>query len=268
MSANQSPDNLEELLLDEQMGLLDPADRQRLEEALAERPELRAKRERLASTLEPLDAFTSPAAPPHLAQSVMARIEAADETYEFDPSRRSSSVVSALVSLREIVAVAAAIMIIVGIFVPSYYGIRDLDQNAPIGASVGNAVTGVGSYFGGGQRLPDQPGASWLPVDDRGPSKTRHPYLKLRWRYVCPAPDVDVPQSGNGSLGYDDLEDLQSLQRFRMGSPDSAIRVKLQTPSSSPSDRTRIFLDKQFRPLTDPLLDWDVRVQGAEQGAQ
>ena len=267
MPADQSPDNLEELLLDEQMGLLDPADRQRLEEALAERPELRAKRERLAGALEPLDALTPPAAPPHLVQSVMARIESADQTYEFDTSRGAASgagsVVSALVSLREIVAVAAAIMIIVGIFVPSYYGVRDLNQNAPIGAGVGNVAGGLGEYVGGGQRPIVQPGASWLPVDTtsvRELSETRHPYLRLKWTYVRPLPDADALRPGDAK-GYDDLEELQSLYRSHMGSPNSAMRFRLHTPSSAPADRTPILRDGQFKPLTDPLLNWDVNTQ-------
>ena len=59
MPADNLPDNLESLLLDDQMGLLEPADRDRLERALAGDPTLQAKRDRLARTLGPLDAWTS-----------------------------------------------------------------------------------------------------------------------------------------------------------------------------------------------------------------
>ncbi len=223
MSADQLPDNVESLLFDEQMDLLDPADRARLEQALSNRPDLQAKRARLANALKPLEAWTPPPAPPNLVQSVMGHIRASSQTIPFEPpaspppSGAETSMMPALMSLSEVVGVAAAILIIVGIFVPSYYGVRQRGERGMNLSTIGQSVQQYAADHGAPPPFAGvRSGASWLPrsaSDANGPGNTRRSVVIIKQkRYIRPKPMILPSDPQAIPISDDPCDDLDDVR--------------------------------------------------------
>ena len=279
MSSKLPHDDLEALLLDEQMGLIEPADRERLERALSSDPELRARRDRLAEAVRPLDAWSPSPAPATLVQSVMAHIEASDRTIKFDPTRagrpvdEEASFMPALMSLREVIAVAASILIIVGVFVPSYYGVRQRAQQAVCSSQLGGIGQGLNSYaadHAGHLPFAGRPrGASWLPASDNPPepnvrepnrfSNTRHPFLLVKFRYVnpklmvCPGQEDGLPLESADGLDRDDFTLPSQIGYSWQMHHKTPLRDKLDKFFAIAADRTPFVKDGHLTPVIDPM---------------
>lgn len=269
MAANQLPENPEGFLLDDELGLLEPAERDRLEQALSADTQLEAKQKRLADTLEPLDAWDAPAPPPNLTALVMARIETIHDTIKLDPTQadqpadEEGGMMPVLLSLREIVAIAAAILIIVGVFVPSYYGVHQSGGPAMTGADLGGISQGLTNYAGNtGSVLPAsivQPGASWLSpdtIDDRR-AGTRHPYLRVSGPHVnsrfviAPAGIGDGASSAERFEGLDEVVTPNRISYRWHIRFDPAPRSILDGQLNPPADKTPAGLRGLLRPITD-----------------
>jgi hypothetical protein len=204
MSTEQVSETMDQLLLDYHMGQLEPADRERVEEALQARPDLRAKSERLVAFLRPLAAWTPAPAPGHLVESVLDRIERHESTIPFDPtrsvpmSRSDVGLYRSLVSLREVFAIAASILIIVGVFVPSYYGVRQRtprDVSQQYMNTLGMGMTNYAADNGGYRPVVAAQGASWLPRNPDGkvaPGAVWYPCKLTITRHIH-TPQVNEP---------------------------------------------------------------------------
>ncbi len=128
MPYDRPSDDIEVLLLDLHLNQLPDAEAERVEEALAASAELAHKSEALRRMLRLLDASQVPDAPDDLADRVLARID--EQTIKL-PSAASASALPAgsggdlsgspVLSLRELVAIAACITLFVGIGVPGYF---------------------------------------------------------------------------------------------------------------------------------------------------
>ena len=122
------PESVESQLLDLHLGRLDPEDARQAEEAIATSPELAAHSAGLRSLLGMLDAAAAPEPPETLADSVLARI---DDQAGILPFKEAASALpagtaqdlsaSSVLSLRELIAIAACITLFVGVFVPGYF---------------------------------------------------------------------------------------------------------------------------------------------------
>jgi hypothetical protein len=247
MSTHPMPENFDELLLDYHMGLLDRANQTTLEQALVAKDGLRAKSKQMESVLQPLASWTLPNAPSHLVDSVMQRIEWSGRTIKLDVSRSSlpsgtdTSFTASLMSLREILAIAASIMIIVGVFVPSYYGVRQRSQRTMCEGQLGNIGVGMSNYAADyDDQLPyagSHPGVSWLlPANTAGldsHSNTRHPYLLVKYRYT---PPKEMTCPGNPDDGTSPADEPGKLDDFR--SPNQ-MTYSWQVPLA-PMRQTRI----------------------------
>ncbi|MBN1343989.1 MAG: hypothetical protein JXQ73_14995 [Phycisphaerae bacterium] len=229
-----SCDNVTDLLLGRQMDLLEPDERERLEEAIAADPSLKTQQERLARLLGPLDAWQPAPSPKHFVQSIMARVEGADvpqqdepvETIKFDrslvtsPSESDGSMMPSLMSFRDVLAVAASILIIVGVFVPSYYGVQRRAQQAQNTAGVSGLGEAIGSYARDHSAYSPTPGwrgtVSYIPqgvLEDEHASNTGHPFLLVQPRprkYVNPKLQV-VPGHGEDAVLPTEGEGQQDL---------------------------------------------------------
>jgi len=271
---NPVPENIRELLLDYQMGRLDPALREVVEQSLEAQPELRTENEQLATALAPLAFWTVPDAPRDLVASVMEAIDQAPRTIKFDPSRSSlpsgaeTGLVPSLLSLREVVAVAASILIIVGVFVPSYYGVRQRSQRTMCAGQLGNVGTGLANYAADyDDQLPyagGRPGASWLPVSPPGVeslSNTRHPYLLLKMRYVhpkqmlCPGSPHEPPMPAEECEGQEDFSSPNQIG-YSWQVPIGPMRQgQLHAEFVITSDRNPYIQDGRVKPMTDPVTN-------------
>ena len=208
-------------LLDLHLDRLDDAERDELQQTLHEDPELRAASDRLRRVIQPLDHLSPAPAPEHLADRVMAHIGRAagrSDTLPFPAAetepvshRNATELTSAglapqnmgarrLIPLREVIAVAACIALLVGVFVPGISSLRSGSQRAMCMDNLGSIYRGTTAYqasFGGSLPFAGRvPGASWLPAQQPGTpyaSNSRHVYLLVKLDYGPTTDDFFCP---------------------------------------------------------------------------
>lgn len=174
---DELPD-IESMLLDLHLNRLESDQAREVEEALAESPDLAGKSRALRDLLSHLDAADVPEPTVSLADAVMGRIEKAVRPLPFKemtPVSPGESAGTRFFSLRELIAIAACILLFVGIFVPGYQKTRSIARRNMCShnlraASIANSAyaqqsDGFLPWFG------HQPNASWLPV--RAPNVPR-----------------------------------------------------------------------------------------------
>jgi hypothetical protein len=210
-------------LLDLHLGHLDAGAQAELRQRLAQDAALSAQNEALASVFQALNTAARPEPPEDLAARVCARVAASgpaprivrppDElTAELE--RRTERVIR-LGNLRDIVAVAAMVVLAIGVGVPGMMHMRERQDR--MGCSWNLAQIGQGMQQYVASSLGSFPfvgwshNASWQPTSD--PNLTnipnrRHLYPLLRYAYVreprvfvCPAQgDVPMPKEAIGQV--------------------------------------------------------------------
>ncbi len=241
---------LDELLLDYHLGRLGPDEAARVEQAIGESAELAAKSEVLARTLSRLDAWDVPTPPTDMTEAVLDRVRIASETISL--SRGASALPagaeaamsgSPILSIRELVAIAACITLFVGVFVPGYRKAQNIARRQLCARNMQAMMTGIGAYaqtydgqlpFAGTTR-----GASWLrhrtPGVARAPN-SRHPYLLVRFRFVksdkfiCPAREDAIILKTDEPEEFDDFPEPANINydTQNMGGPRPRLGVHPQ----------------------------------------
>ncbi|MFH1748665.1 MAG: hypothetical protein ABIG44_16645 [Planctomycetota bacterium] len=219
-------------LLDLHLGLLGDTQRDALRARIAANPKLTEQDAALAAVFRALQSDPVEPAPPELATRICARVAAAGPPPRVVPSPReltwdadqSAVTVIRLGNLREIVAVAAMIVLMVGVAVPSLLHMRERSERMSCSrnlALVGQGLQQYASTFnaslpfaGWGARK------SWQPTTDPGietlPNR-RHIYPLLRYAYVtdprvfvCPTPG-DVPMPADQIANRNDFIESRNL---------------------------------------------------------
>ncbi len=204
----------ESLLLDLHLGQLETDEADLVRRALAASPELTAKDRNLRQLRGLLDRFEIPEPPSHLADMVMARIKTQTAVLPFE---RAASVIptgttgnlsaSPVLSLRELIAIAACITLFVGIFVPGYFKVRNLayrnycmNNQRQIWQGMANYAQDNNGYAAWAGYVPN---GYWLPTKTPNVhrvSNTRPVFKLLQGNYVphakvfiCPANQQSRP---------------------------------------------------------------------------
>jgi len=187
------------------LGVLDEAASSRVESAFASADALASAREAIDRVLSPLEADVVPPAPPSLIHDILARVDQARGPVPLMPrmagadrpvgSTEAGSSAGPPLSMRELVGLAAAIALFVGIFVPGYRTARRAAERTACMGVLHDLGTGYAGYaeansgllpFVGG--VP--PGATWLPMgQERGrarPINSGNLYQLVRGHYVVP----------------------------------------------------------------------------------
>ncbi len=223
----EEPQTIESMLLDLHLNRLDADQARQVEEAVAASPDLAAKSKGLRELLGLLDAVEVPEPPADLAASVMARIDEKLQPIPFesmspapaDEVRKVSG--SHVLSLRELIAIAACITLFVGIFVPGYQKAQNLARRNT--CRVGMNAMGVG-YSAYAQQNKGffpwfgyAPNASWLPTpspDVPRYSNTRTMFVLLQQGliakdnprvFVCPSMPNARPMIARDYKRFDDF---------------------------------------------------------------
>lgn len=225
-------------LLDYQFKLDDPAERVETERLLAEDDDARQIDQALRKTLEPLTAWQDEAAPAGLAERTMEYIRQHEQAQVMARasaaigSRRASAKAEkevngsrgrwVLHSVRDLVAVAAGIMIIVLVSQPGFRHARQLSRQQQCAAQMAEVGAGTVRYANDNQGyLPyvkHQPGAVWWNVGNQNAdntSNTRNPFLLVKGGYlparvfVCPGTE----HKGHRVV-YIDPQRLKLMQDF------------------------------------------------------
>lgn len=215
------------LLLDLHLGHLSAAEQAELRRRIAGDPQLAAQDRALASVFEALRAVPDRQAPLGLCARIVASVRAAgraprvvrprDEITE--ALERSSQRVIRLGNLRDVVAVAAMLVLAIGLGVPGLLHMRERSDRLGCSNHLRQLGVGVQQYaltFGSALPFAGWAGSdcSWQPSDDPGvqtvPNR-RHIYPLLRLAYVadprlfvCPAQN-DVPMPRDEVLRHDDF---------------------------------------------------------------
>jgi len=212
-------------LLGYHLDLVDAAERLRVEQAFADPAALATARRRIHALLSPLDADPLDPPPPDLVAGILDRIDersrlirlprrplrAADEAHAPRPHF--------LVSFRELVGLAAAIAIFVGLFLPGYYTARRnaqqlacLNNLREIGGGAQQYAQQFNSPWPIAAQLPQE--ASWAAASVGGAPQARNSrnlYQLVKSRIVapeaviCPGRTNDEPMPLSGVALCDDF---------------------------------------------------------------
>ena len=290
-------DSIETLLLDLHLRRLDPVQAARVEEALAASPELAAQSRGLRETLGALDRFEAPQPKFDLADRVLARI---DQQTAVLPFRQPASAVPAgtahdlsaspVLSLRELIAIAACIALFVGIFVPGYFKVQSMVMRNRCQENLRQVWAGMTSYANANDGQIASAGfiagASWLPT--RTPnvpraSNTAYVYKLVSGGYVrdtlvfiCPAAKTGRPMMAENYRDFDDFAEPanNSYSYQYMNRPRPMRLSDLQEGHNRQmvlaADRNPLFdsnLPSQASPFDDESTNSMVHDNGAGQNA-
>ncbi len=266
------PERIEFLLLDLHLQQLDEEQTARVQEALAAFPDLAEKNNRLCEVLSALDRSPTPEPRPGLADKVLARVEAQTAVYPFEkpspvvhsPAGHDLSA-SPVLSLRELVAIAACIALFVGIFVPGYFKAQSIAVRNRCLDNLRQVWSGTAQYASENNDqlayVGYKPGASWLPTKVPNVprfSNTAHVYKLVRGGYVRDTLVFICPASPNGRPMSADNDNYAAFQDFAEPANttysylfnNTPRPIQLTTLRSGPD--TRIGLAGDHNPFFDP----------------
>ncbi len=207
------PERIEFLLLDLHLEQLEPGQAAQVREALDAFPDLAEKNQRLTEVLSILDRHASPQPRPGLAERVLTRVESQAAVYPFEkaaasaapPGRGHELSAGPVLSLRELIAIAACITLFVGIFVPGYHKAQNI-------AVRNRCLDNLRQIWGGASEFAEAnngnlahagyvPGGSWLSTrvpNVQRASNTAYMYKLVRENFVRDTMVFLCPASPNG----------------------------------------------------------------------
>jgi len=204
-NANENKELMADLL-GYHLGLVDDETKARVEAAFASSEELHAALRNVARRVSLLNADEAPAPPANLEARILDRIERTQKVLPFRqtaspqrlrlPSAQDAAVTRSqpLMSMREVVGLAAAILLFVGFFLPRYRSARLASQQLACANNlrmIGNGFASYAETFGNQWPYagPAPIGASWLRSAPPGVPRadnSAHVFRLVRGRFVLP----------------------------------------------------------------------------------
>jgi hypothetical protein len=261
--------NAEALLLDWHLDRLDQDTRAWLEAELQRDVELRAKSDRLGKVLRPLDDWRVTPPGPNLADRVLQYVATHSRENAVPvappPQPRHLFPFPSL-AMRDLIAAAACIILLIGVAVPGASELRRRSQRATCSRHLASIFGGVASYRQDfNDALPYagyMANASWLPEGAAGrpyASNSRHLYLLLKLGcgptpedFVCPASETAVPMAMADVAMGDDFPSTcnVSYAALNLGSPNPNVRPMM--PIVYIGDTNPLFVGARFNASVDP----------------
>jgi hypothetical protein len=246
---HQPPD-----LLGYHLGLLDEPAAAAVRAAFATPAELEAARRRLDRLLAPLQADVVEPPPSDLVDRVLRRVDAGPAILPFPrPAADAGPTGGPMLAFRELIGLAAAVLIFAGIFLPGYRAARMNAQQTACANNLRLIGTGLADYneayrstFPIVASVPD--GVPWLrpdPAPQQRVSNSQNVYQLLRGGHVsptafhCPSRPGDFPLSPAAAAA--ELHDF----------PDA----RNNSYSSLLITTTAAWRDGAFRPATPVMAD-------------
>jgi hypothetical protein len=211
-------------LLGFHLDIADEEARARVASAFPTPDELAAARAAVQKALAPLDADPAPEPPADLVARVLDRISAVKNTLPMSTPLTPADAEHAtagrpFLSMRDLVGLAAAILIFAGIFVPGYRSARQASQRIACANNLRAIGNGYASYAEiHGNQWPyagaAPPGASWIRTENPHvprASNSRHVWTLLRdgltpaQAFTCPSRAGDVPLRADVVHDFDDF---------------------------------------------------------------
>lgn len=265
MNANPNDrERLIEAMIDDCVGRLPNAERAGLRAEMDASAELRDEWSSLQASSQALRSWRVPEPPSDLSSRVLARVAEHEES-NIIPFERAvaageqrGGVPGPWLNVKEIVAVAASLALIVGILMPGNKYARDRMQRAACLSNMQNIMTGLGSYQSTYDAMPfagpTPQGAHWgrqVPVGAQKASNTQHVYLLVRGRFVAPGTFVCSARPDGVRMAS------QFADRFRDFPQAANCSYSTQNqigPRPTLSDAPRMAVLADTNPLFDPLV--------------
>lgn len=225
-----STDPIESRLLDLHLNRLEAGQALDVEEAIAASPELARQSRALRSVLAMLDKCDTPEPPADLVDSILTTVENHPRVIRFpQPATTASAAlrngqdvaVTPVLSLREVVAIAACITLFIGVFVPGYFKAQNIARRNLCRNNIQQLYAGMLGYTNANDGYMPYTGyvanASWLPT--RVPnvprvSPTRPLFLLVREGYVKDTRSFICPSSTHSRPMLTDSENLKDFTDF------------------------------------------------------
>lgn len=275
----------DETLLDYLLKRCGEAEASRVAAVLEQDAEQAARFERLARSLKPLDTWIAPEPSSGMVDDILEAI-AAQQPVKFEeaastlpPGGEEGVRGSPILSLRELVALAACITIFVGVLVPAFNQARFNSRRQMCANNLGSLFRGASSYAASNAgMLPfagAAPGRSWLPQPGQLRASNRRHLLPaaraghLRLRIlICPARKGDTPMDPADLARCDDFPSLNNcsydLQHMTGPTPRRLVAVA-RTCMPFVSDVNPLFDGARFHANVDPETSNSASHRGAGQ---
>lgn len=258
----------EELLLDFHLNRLGDEDRSWVEAELRRDAELRGRSDRLGQVLQPLDHVRPGPAPVSLADNVLAYIaRATDPLLPIPfPAISGGRSRSPFLHMRELIAVAACILLLVGVAVPGVSELRGRSQRAFCANNLSSIFKGASAYqqafadslpFAGGVA-----GGSWLPGGESGSSyasNSRHPYLLVKLSFgprpkdfICPGGSDAEAMPDDQVAGHEDFGIARNISYDSLNMAGASPNLRPPVAIAYMSDANPLFVGARFNDTVDP----------------
>ena len=267
MKHNEEPnraESAESLLIDYVWGQGDPATRQQIEQRLGSDPSFKQLHDDLARTHRAVNLTPQVEPPDDLVAKTIARIRQARQVDALITRQELSRTgATPTFSLRELIGVAAAVIILAMLFVPSIQQARRVATQAQCAAYAGQIGTGILSYANDNNEcLPMASGGSsrWLPGDKEPVVSNSGALFQLvRRRYappqifVCPGTSQRAGDSAvaNGTHDFASAGNITYSYQHAVGAPMRGNDLNLAAVSDKMailSDATPLFENGRFQP--------------------
>lgn len=213
-------------LLAAHLGELEPAAAAAVRQRVASDPALAEQDRVLSAALSALRSATVPPTPAGLADRALKRIASAPRLKPVwsEQQEEYGGFLLHTRQLRDIIAVAAVVVLAVGLAIPSLVQVRDRNERILCAANLAQVGRGLAAYANANQDSLPFAGwsreSSWQPTDQPG-VQTRtnrsHVYRLVMTRhlppmtFVCPASGSDVPMSPDQVSGRDDFPESRNI---------------------------------------------------------
>jgi len=260
---SQNPSRDEQLLIDCILGCATPEEAREAQERLAQEESLHRLKVSLDNTFAALDLLPEVEAPADLASRTAARVALvrAGEAYV---ARRESARpwTTGTFSLRELVAVAACILLLVAVFVPSLRQARRAALQNQCASNVGQIGTALSAYASQNEeRLPSvlDEKAQWLRAGGQPAVSNSAALFRLVKGGLAAAPAFQCPAVGGGTFAVQDgMNDFPGTEYVQVSyqhtaSPEGPLRRDQFSPAEAESmvilaDQSPLFLGGSFHP--------------------
>lgn len=264
----------EELLLDWNLDRLDLEDRAELQDKLHNDSDLRELNLKLCKILAPLDQWTVAPTPTDLADKVLQKIKKDKLSTTIPFTQVASSFASAapeietrakFVPMRDFIAAAACILLLIGVFIPGISTMRSRARQTACANNLGSIYRGTTTYQ---QEFADSLpyagrilGASWLPrpfEEIPFASNSRHTYLLVKHNYadtkdfICPCDQYGGPMSTDKVADYKDFTSARNVSYDTINLSGLKPNLRPTKPVAYMSDVNPLFVGARFNDKVDP----------------
>ena len=261
MTSDEQRDEL--LLIDLLTGQLEGDEAETLHERLRGDAALRQKHDDLKATFGALDLAAETDAPDDLAERALARIASVERTNALLAMQQSGSGRKATFSLKELAAVAAMLLVMVGVFVPALHKARQRSQEGLCAmrmGQIGNALQTYAINHDSHYPSVSGPPKRWLRHDDTPPASNSAALFKLlRARYLTSPVVFQCPAVGGPSFAitpemhdFPDAKHISYSYQYALGGrsicSSDPLLAKHTAKMAILADQTPLFPNGVFAP--------------------